>query len=69
MTDFETAAALFGGMLMFGAIVSGVAHRSFLALTPVFVVIGLALGDGGFGISSSTPARASSRSSRSPRSS
>ena len=50
MTDFETAAALFGGMLMLGALVSGVAHRSFLALTPVFVVIGLVLGDGGLGI-------------------
>src|SRR5215217_5451065 len=50
MTDFETAAALFGGMLMFGAVVSGVADRSFLALTPVFVVVGLVLGDGGLGI-------------------
>ncbi|MBA3746827.1 MAG: cation:proton antiporter [Solirubrobacterales bacterium] len=50
MTDFETAAALFGGMLMFGALVSGVAHRSFLALTPVFVILGLVLGTGGLGI-------------------
>src|SRR5215213_8681835 len=50
MTDFETAAALFGGMLMLGAVVSGVADRFILALTPVFVVIGLVLGDGGLGI-------------------
>src|SRR3954451_15237807 len=50
MTDFQTAAALFGGMLILGALVSGVADRSFLALTPVFVVIGLVLGDGGLGI-------------------
>ena len=50
MTDFETAAALFGGVLMLGALVSGVAHRSFLALTPVFVILGLVLGTGGLGI-------------------
>jgi len=50
VTDFETAAALFGGMLMLGAFVSGVAHRSFLALTPVFVILGLVLGDGGLGV-------------------
>jgi len=47
VTDFETAAALFGGLLMFGALISGLAHRSFLALTPVFVLIGFALGAGG----------------------
>jgi NhaP-type Na+/H+ or K+/H+ antiporter len=47
VTGFETAAALFGGLLMFGALISGLAHRSFLALTPVFVLIGFALGAGG----------------------
>ncbi|HEV7807068.1 MAG TPA: cation:proton antiporter [Solirubrobacteraceae bacterium] len=50
MTDFETAAALFGGVLMLGAVVSGVADRSFLALTPVFVILGLVLGKGGLGV-------------------
>ena len=49
MTDFETAAALFGALLMFGALVSGLAHRSFLALTPLFVLLGFALGSGGLG--------------------
>src|SRR5215210_1755836 len=35
---------------MFGALLSGLAGRGFLALTPVFVVIGFALGEGGLGV-------------------
>jgi NhaP-type Na+/H+ or K+/H+ antiporter len=50
VTDFETAAALFGGMLMLGALGSGLADRSFLALTPLFVIAGLVLGTGGLGV-------------------
>ena len=50
MTDFETVAALFGGLLMLGALISGLVHRSFLALTPVFVLLGFALGTGGIGV-------------------
>jgi NhaP-type Na+/H+ or K+/H+ antiporter len=50
VTDFETAAALFGGLLMFGALVSGLVGRSFLALTSIFVLLGFALGDGGLGV-------------------
>jgi len=50
VTDFETAAALLGGLLMFGALVSGLAERSFLALTPLFVLLGFALGTGGLGV-------------------
>ncbi|MEA2156823.1 MAG: sodium/hydrogen antiporter [Solirubrobacteraceae bacterium] len=50
MSDFETVAALFGGLLMFGALISGLVHRSFLALTPVFVLIGFGLGSGGLGV-------------------
>ena len=50
MTDFETAAALFGGLLVFGALVSGVAQRSFLALTSLFVLLGFVLGDGALGV-------------------
>ncbi|HUR86983.1 MAG TPA: cation:proton antiporter [Solirubrobacteraceae bacterium] len=50
MTDFETAAALFGALLMFGALVSGLAHRGFLALTSLYVLIGFALGSGGLGV-------------------
>lgn len=50
MTGFETVAALFGGMLMFGALISGLVHRSFLALTPVFVLLGFVLGTGALGV-------------------
>jgi NhaP-type Na+/H+ or K+/H+ antiporter len=50
VTDFETAAAFFGGLLMFGALISGLVHRSFLALTPLFVLIGFVLGRGGLGV-------------------
>lgn len=50
MTDFETVAALFGGLLMFGALVSALVHRSFLALTSIFVLVGFLLGGGGLGI-------------------
>jgi NhaP-type Na+/H+ or K+/H+ antiporter len=50
VTDFETAAALLGGLLMFGALVSGLVDRSFLALTPLFVLLGFALGTGGLGV-------------------
>jgi NhaP-type Na+/H+ or K+/H+ antiporter len=35
---------------MFGALISGLVHRSFLALTPVFVLLGFALGGGGLGV-------------------
>ena len=45
--DFERAALVFGLLLVLGALVSGLARRSFLALTPVFVLMGFALGRGG----------------------
>ncbi|HEX6699056.1 MAG TPA: cation:proton antiporter [Solirubrobacteraceae bacterium] len=47
MTSFETAAAVLGALLVGGALLSGVARRSFLSLTAVFVLMGVALGDGG----------------------
>jgi hypothetical protein len=47
VTDFETAVALLGALLVVGALVSGLAHRSFLSLTALFVLAGIALGDGG----------------------
>jgi hypothetical protein len=47
VTDFQTASAVLGGLLMFGAVVSGLVQRSFLALTPLFVVIGFVLSTGG----------------------
>jgi sodium/hydrogen antiporter len=47
MTSFETAATVLGALLVFGALLSGVARRSLLSLTAVFVLVGLALGEGG----------------------
>jgi NhaP-type Na+/H+ or K+/H+ antiporter len=48
VTDFETATLVFGGLLIVGALGSGLAHRSFLSMTAVFVVAGFVLGQGGF---------------------
>ncbi len=39
--------AVFGALLMAGALVSGLARRTFLSLTAAFVVAGFALGEGG----------------------
>jgi NhaP-type Na+/H+ or K+/H+ antiporter len=46
---FQTTAAILGGLLIVGALASGLARRSFLSLTAVFVLAGFALGDGGLG--------------------
>jgi NhaP-type Na+/H+ or K+/H+ antiporter len=49
--DFlEEPLAVFGLLLVGGALVSGLAHRSFLSLTAAFVVAGFLLGDGGLEI-------------------
>ena len=49
--DFlEAPLAVFGLLLMGGALVAGIARRSFLSLTAAFVVAGFVLGDGGFGV-------------------
>jgi NhaP-type Na+/H+ or K+/H+ antiporter len=48
--SFETAVVVLGALLVLGALVSGVAHRSFLSLTALFVVAGFVLGHGGFGV-------------------
>jgi sodium/hydrogen antiporter len=46
--DFlQEPVAVFGALLMLGALVAGVARRSFLSLTAVFVVAGFVLGQGG----------------------
>ena len=46
--DFlEAPLAVFGVMLVLGALISGLARRSFLSLTAAFVVAGFALGEGG----------------------
>ena len=47
---FDTAVLVFGGLLVFGALVSGLAHRSFLSLAAVFVVAGFVLGRGGLDV-------------------
>ena len=46
----EEALAALGGMLVLGALISGIARRSFLSLTAVFVLAGFALGDGGLDV-------------------
>lgn len=47
---FDTSVLALGALLMFGALVSGVARRSFLSLTAVFVLAGFVLGDGALGV-------------------
>lgn len=42
--------ALFGVLLMLGALVSGLARRSFLSLTAAFVIAGFVFGKGGLGV-------------------
>jgi sodium/hydrogen antiporter len=42
--------AVFGALLMAGALVAGVARRSFLSLTAAFVVAGFVLGEGGLDV-------------------
>jgi NhaP-type Na+/H+ or K+/H+ antiporter len=44
---FDVALLVFGGLLLGGALVSGLVHRSFLSLTALFVLAGFALGEGG----------------------
>ena len=50
MTSFETAATVLGALLVGGALLSGLARRSFLSLTAVFVVVGFLLGDDGLDV-------------------
>lgn len=50
MTSFQTAAAVLGGLLVLGALLSGLAQRSMLSLTAVFVIAGFVLGKGATGV-------------------
>ena len=50
MTSFATAAAVLGGLLMLGSLLSGLARRSMLSLAAVFVLAGFLLGDGATGV-------------------
>jgi sodium/hydrogen antiporter len=47
MTSLETALTVLGALLVCGALVSGIAHRSFLSLAAMFVLVGVVLGEGG----------------------
>ena len=50
VTSFETVAVVLGGLLMLGALLSGLAHRSVLSLAAVFVLVGFILGQGATGV-------------------
>src|SRR6202795_467386 len=50
VTSFGTGAAVLGGLLVLGALLSGLARRSMLSLAAIFVVAGFILGDGAIGV-------------------
>jgi NhaP-type Na+/H+ or K+/H+ antiporter len=50
MTSFQTGAAVLGGLLVLGALLSGLARRSMLSLAAVFVLAGFILGNGATGV-------------------
>ena len=50
MTSLQTSAAVLGGLLVLGSLLSGLAHRSMLSLAALFVLAGFLLGDGASGI-------------------
>jgi NhaP-type Na+/H+ or K+/H+ antiporter len=50
VTSFETGAAVLGGLLMLGALLSGLARRSMLSLAALFVLAGFILGEGATGV-------------------
>ena len=47
MPSFQATVAVLGGLLIVGALLSGLARRSFLSLTALFVLAGFLVGDGG----------------------
>jgi sodium/hydrogen antiporter len=50
VTTFQTAVAVLGGLLILGALLSGIARRSVLSLAAVFVLAGFLLGPGALGV-------------------
>jgi NhaP-type Na+/H+ or K+/H+ antiporter len=50
VTSFQTVAVVFGGLLVLGALLSGIARRGVLSLAAVFVLAGFLLGHGGAGV-------------------
>jgi NhaP-type Na+/H+ or K+/H+ antiporter len=49
-SSFNDTVVVLGGLLVVGALIAGVARRSFLSLTAVFVVAGFLLGKGALGV-------------------
>lgn len=50
MDQFQISMIVLGALLILGALISGRIRRSFLSLTAIYVVIGFALGNGGFDV-------------------
>lgn len=50
MEEFRIAMIAFGGLLIAGALVSGLTQRSFLSLTALYVLAGFMLGQGGLDV-------------------
>ena len=50
MHSFQTAVGVLGGLLVVGALLSGLARRSFLSLTALFVLVGFLLGPAVFDV-------------------
>ncbi|HEV7460219.1 MAG TPA: cation:proton antiporter [Solirubrobacteraceae bacterium] len=48
--QFDETALVIGALLVAGALLAGIAHRSFLSMTAVFVLVGFVLGQGGLGV-------------------
>ena len=55
MHGFELNVLVFGGLLVGGALISGITHRSFLSLTALYVLAGIALGDSGLEVLTFSP--------------
>ena len=53
--SFDATTLLLGGLLMVGALVSGLARRSFLSLAALYVLAGFAVGAGGLGVVDLSP--------------
>ena len=50
MTSYGTVVLVLGALLIVGALLSGLAQRSFVSLAAIFVLAGFALGVGGLGV-------------------
>ena len=50
MEEFQIGLIALGGLLVVGALLSGLTHRSFLSLTALYVLVGFALGQGGLDV-------------------